>query len=183
MPYWKFAGNKNNSPSIPLYVYGEEFDFSMTFVNDTTADFTGCYLFVHREFIELLQAKVADEAVYRVVMGNQDPNCYVGTLPVGETQIDFRLKNDSELLTGLRNLYIPVYVAHDDGSPVPCYLWFGDSEPLLWKDCYEHAAFWREDYAGVDETAVCLGVDTRDGFLDSLEPGLFEDSAEPGLWE
>lgn len=182
MPYWKFADYKNNAPSIPLYVYGETFDFSMVFVNDTEAAWQNSYLFVNKEFIDCLFVKLASEgeSAYRLVMGNQDPNAYVGILPVGETQIDFRLKNTG-VLTGLRNLYIPVYVSHDDGAPMPVFVWL-NVHKKLWEDCYSFIEFWRDSYGGVDVTADCVSDLDMTMLTDALEPTLFEDSLEPELW-
>ena len=185
MPYWKYATYKNNAPSFPLYVYGETFDFSMMFVNDTSAAFANAYIYVAREFLGVLQAKLGGEgeSAYQDISCNGDPSCYLGYLPVGEQTIDFRLLNEGDL-AGVRNLYIPVWVAHDDGAPVPNQLWFS-TEAALWRDCYNHIIFWHDDYGNVDTSTACTGADydSDDGMSDSVEPGLFEDSGAPLLWQ
>lgn len=180
---WKFAGYENTTPSIPLYEFGETFDFRMSFVNDTDTAFSNGYLYCNPEHIGMLQIKRVSEpeSAYRDVRGCLDANAFLGTVPVGETEIDIRMNNS--IVSGNINLYIQVFAAHDDGAKLPV-VGFLRSYSRLWKTCYDHVQFFRKDYSpdSIDESVCSRRVSASEGFAETSEPQQFEDSNEPGAW-
>ena len=176
MSYWKYQGEENNAPAIPGYRPGETVEFSLTFVNDTNEAFLNAYLYVTAEFEDMLEAKRSDEGTYRQIRQILDSEAYLGELPAGETEIDFRLTNNKYTEAG--HFGIPIYLGHDDGAAAPSTLYC--SAFFLWAQCWSQVVFWRNGY--YCDIPDCEGTITGKGFNTDYEPGLFEDSYTPGLW-
>lgn len=177
MPTWKYNNRENPSPSLPLFVFGDPWDWSMAFVNDTGAALESVYLCTDVGWQGYVKAKLHSEADYRLVMGPRDSACYLGTLPVGSTEIDFILDSQDE---SLANFVIPIYMVSGIGAEGPNQAW-SDTEGDLWAPCYERQHLWRETYAIVWLTCTMAGG-TGSVYLSTEEPQLFEDSADPPLW-
>lgn len=180
---WKYGGYENAAPSIPLYEFGEQFDFRMTYENAGSASFANAYLYVAPRHMGMLWAKLASEpeSAYREVKSCLDANAFIGNVPGGGSiDIDFRLKND--IVDGNINLYIQVYLAHDDGATLPI-AGFSRSYQELWKTCYDRVIFWRTDYTeAVNDQNVCTPRESpSEGYSDSILEQ-FEPSTSPGQW-
>ena len=181
MPYWKLDDRQNNAPTFPISVDGEVLTFSMMFVNDTAAPFLHSYLFVDDEFIDMLSAKRDFEDEYYSLRGVMDPEAFVGELPIGETQIDFRINLPASVGVFVYST-IPVYVAHDDGVILPSYSYKDSYVPSLWADCYEQSPLWEPDYKFVPgdcprqvDFAEALFLDNwDDGFVDNWDDGFVD---------
>lgn len=172
---WKYAGYENRTPSIPLYEFGENFDFTMTFENETTATFSNAYLYVEPRHLGMVSVKFPDEPVtaYRDVKTCLDANAFLGDIPVGTIELDLRINNSS--VEGTINLYIQVYLAHSDGATLPV-AGFSRSYSELFKTCYDRVIFWKTDYTVSEGTTCTPRISPSEGFSDSLEPQQFEDS-------
>ena len=150
MSHWEFEGYKNNTPHIGVYGAGSQFDFSVTYVNDSDSALEKCYLYTLTEFDGRIKARLSGGPLYLDVGVIASPSCSLGTFAVGNTEIDIRVEFDSAL-DGFDYLTIPLFLSHDIGSYQIDYLFITFYFPLWW-ECYDAYELWREDYV-VPETA------------------------------
>lgn len=205
MSYWKFSGVFNNSPSIAGYTAGQAFDFSLTFVNDEKL-LESAYVFVPAQFLNMLEVKLPFESEnsYRPVSVAFDGIGSVDDLPLGETEICFRLRNTTNV--EIKMLRIPIFVGYADGAVLGItYLWefkdlldyvydtdesgtwehpdgpagleeYGDWR--MWADCYINQRAWVEDY-GSGRFTCEVDTITEDSFSASSDPAFFLPEGAP----
>lgn len=199
--YWKYSGVMNNSPSLAGYEAGETVEIRLVFVNDGTETLEKAYCYVDDQYFGMLEVKLADELAseYREVAGLLNGIGFLGSIPVGETEIDFRFSNTNDSAT--RFFRIPIYLAYNDGATDGIsFLWDykdlldydypGDESALwlhpdgnewsdydwrLWCSCYSNHHAWRTWYGLTYQDCSCYELNpdsfTDDDFwLESGEP-------------
>lgn len=181
--YWKYSGVVNNSPSLAGYEAGESVEIRLTLVNDGTAALSKAYCYVESQYLGMLEVKLASESVteYREVSTLFIGTGSIGTIPVGETIIDFRFSNQTE--SSVHFFRIPIYLAHNDGATSDIsFLWDykdlldydypGDESHAwlhpdgsnwtddwrLWCPCYSNHHNWREHYGLTYLDCACYSV-------------------------
>jgi hypothetical protein len=179
MNYWEYDGTMNVCPTFPGYVQGTEKTFSLTYVN-ADEQYEQCYLYVHPQHIGTLYAKREHDAEYVEIMGVFDARCYIGTVQLGSTVVQFMLCNESD---DTDSYAIPVMLAHDDGVDLPCVYFYAEwSDFALWQQCWVTDTFWLSSWGETVAEETCSFLWSFGTFLDGDEPQPFEDSDEPGLW-
>jgi hypothetical protein len=180
MTDWLFQDESNPSPCLSGYRFGDAVEFRMTYVNDTENPYLGTYLFVDKQFIGVIQAKLSIDAGYTTLMAVNDALCYLGEIPIGNTDIDFRFSWDLD--ADSRDLRIPILMAHDDGAlkPNPLFI-FDFVYHEFWAPCYERSVFYLPGYGW--EEITCEGYyDPSLGFTDDWTPHLWIDEWDTHLW-
>lgn len=176
---WTYSNLPNSSPSISGYEAGTEFVWPMTLTNDSDGLMNAYLAVADQQFEGVISARRSGSTAWVDLAGLGDSDCWLGYVPTGGTDIEFRLLTEQSDYIG--PLTIQVYLLYGDGSvpPMPLMLSAWRSECYFWADCWD-CVFWADDYFLSD--TPCITVSDLGFGPDTGVEGQFTDDTGVSQW-
>ena len=178
MVTWKFKNVDNNTPFLAAYVYGEEFDFKMTFSNDGGL-ISHSTFFVEPEYAGMVGMRLEEDEDWRPLMAFPDACAHFGSMPAGDTEIQILLLNDSE--PNRTFFVIPVSMVCDEMVLEPARAWLTTYGSGPWAHCYAKQVYWKQGYFTA-ESACSFVKSSGSGFTDTLYQMWLPSTNTPAMW-